>query len=61
MNFFLLLRARSTHKHSADSSEMWMIFLCTRMQKNKWLFRRELSELNGVENVGRYENVRKVK
>lgn len=61
MNLFLLLRARSIHKHSADSSEMRMIFLCIRMQKTKWLFRGELFELNGIVNVGRYENVRKMK
>lgn len=36
MSLFLLFKARSMWKHSA-LLEMWMIFLCTRIQKNGYL------------------------
>lgn len=37
MSLFLLFKARIMRVHSADLSEMWMSFLCTRIQKNGYL------------------------
>lgn len=75
MHFFLLLRARSSNKHCADLSggyfgieslcwfnHGWFFFaLECKIKKTNWLFRGELPELNCIENVGRSENVRKMK